>query len=100
MTTGATCFVKKGDYVDRSIAGDTIIVPIRGQVGDLNSIYNLNDVGTFIWNLIDGRTAVSQIVQAVQSEFEVTPDVAEKDTFEFVSALESAGMVEPSSPEA
>jgi hypothetical protein len=100
MTTPATCFAKKGDYVDRSIAGDTIIVPIRGHVGDLNSIYNLNDVGTFIWKLIDGRTTVSQIVQAVHSEFEVTAEAAETDTLEFVGALESAGMVEPIAPSA
>jgi hypothetical protein len=98
MTNGVTCFAKKGEFVARSIAGDTIIVPIRGQVGDLNSIYNLNEVGSFIWGLIDGRTTLSRIVQAVCGEFEVTPEAAEEDTIEFVGALESAGIVQSSEP--
>jgi len=96
MTTTATCFAKKGEFVARSIAGDTIIVPIRGQTGDLNSIYNLNEVGSFIWNLIDGRTTLSHLVQAVYREFEVTPEAAQEDTVEFVGALESAGIIESS----
>jgi hypothetical protein len=100
MTIPTTCFAKKGEFVARSIAGDTIIVPIRGQVGDLNSIYNLNEVGSFIWNLIDGRNTLSQIAQAVCEEFDVTLEAAEQDTVEFVAALESAGIAESSAPEA
>ena len=42
------------------IAGETIVVPIRGQVGDLESIYNLNEVGSVIWEMTDGQTPVSR----------------------------------------
>ena len=31
-------FVKKGEFVSRVIADETLLVPIRGQVGDLNAI--------------------------------------------------------------
>jgi hypothetical protein len=90
------CFIKKGEYVTRSIAGETVVVPVRGQVGDLDAIYNLNEVGAFIWNLIDGRTSLSRIVEAVQAEFEVSFEEAEKDTQGFIAALEQAGMIERS----
>jgi len=90
------CFAKKGEFVTRSIAGETVVVPVRGQVGDLDAIYNLNEVGAFIWNLIDGRTSLSQIVEAVHREFEVPFEEAEKDTQEFIAALEQAGMIERS----
>ena len=73
-----------------------MVVPVRGQVGDLDAIYNLNEVGAFIWNLIDGRTSLSRIVEAVQGEFEVPLEEAEKDTQEFIAALEQAGMIERS----
>jgi hypothetical protein len=88
-----TCFVKKGEYVARTIAGETIVVPVRGQVGDLESIYNLNEVGSLIWKLVDGQTTVSQIVEAVSAEFEVTPEQAREDTLEFLGGLESAGLI-------
>jgi hypothetical protein len=87
-------FRKKGDYVARVIAGETIVVPIRGQVGDLESIYNLNEVGSLLWELMDGQTPVRGMVEAVCREFDVTPEQAEVDTLEFLNGLEAAGVVE------
>jgi hypothetical protein len=94
----AVSFRKKGEFVTRSIAGETLVVPVRGQVGDLDSIYHLNEVGAFIWEQCDGRKSVSQVVEAVRGEFEVALDQAEKETSEFIAALEAAGMIEPSGP--
>jgi hypothetical protein len=88
-------FRKKGEYVARVIAGETIVVPIRGQVGDLESIYNLNDVGSVIWKMVDGETPVSLMVEAVCREFDVAPEQAEADTLEFLKRMEAAGLVEP-----
>ena len=77
-----------------------VVVPVRGQVGDLNAIYNLNEVGAFIWERIDGQNSVTQVVEAVRGEFEVTLEQAEKETSEFIAALEAAGMIERSGPRA
>jgi Coenzyme PQQ synthesis protein D (PqqD) len=92
----AACVRKKGEFVTRSIAGETIVVPVRGQVGDLDAIYNLNETGAFIWDQIDGRKSVTQVVEALRAEFEVSPEEAEKETSEFIAGLEAAGMIEPS----
>lgn len=95
----AVSFRKKGEFVTRSIAGETLVVPVRGQVGDLNAIYNLNEVGAFIWERIDGRNSVTQVAEAVLEEFKVALEQAEKETSEFIAALEAAGMIEPSDTE-
>ena len=39
-------FIKESEIVTRNIAGETIIVPVKGRVGDMDSIYTLNEVGT------------------------------------------------------
>lgn len=93
-----TCFTKKGEFVMRSIAGQTILVPVRSQAGDLNSIYNLNEVAAFVWSLLDGQTNVRQILEAVCGEFDVAPEEAEKDTLQFLAALQAAAVIEPSGP--
>ena len=77
----------------RNIAGETIIVPVRGNVGDLSSIYTLNEIGTKIWELVDGTKSVEQIVEAIRNAYEVTPEEAEKDAFEFLDALEEIGLI-------
>lgn len=90
----AASYRRKGEYVARLIAGETIVVPIRGQVGDLESIYSLNEVGSVLWKMVDGQTPVSSMIEAVCREFDVTPEQAEKDTVEFLKGLETAGLVE------
>ena len=64
-TTGT--YIKSGEFVTRAIAGETIVVPIKAGVGDLDSIYTLNEVGATIWGLIDGTTTVDGIVAACPS---------------------------------
>jgi hypothetical protein len=88
-------FAKKGEFVTRSIAGSTILVPVRGQIGDLDAIYNFNEVGAFIWKNLDGIANVRQIIEAVAGEFDVSVGTAEVDTLQFVSELEAAGVIEP-----
>jgi hypothetical protein len=87
------CFIKETDFVTREVAGETIIVPIRGNVGDLNSIYTLNEVGTKIWELIDGKNSVSKIVEAVHNAYEVTLEEGEKDTIDFLNTLKISGLI-------
>ena len=91
----ATCFARKGEFVSRNIAGETILVPVRGRIGDLDSIYNLSEVASFIWDRIDGKMTVERIVEGVASEFDVAPDTAESDALEFIAQLQGAGLIEP-----
>jgi hypothetical protein len=95
MDISTAYFVKKDDCVAREIAGETLIVPIRSRAGDLNSIYTLNELGTMIWRLIDGQTSISQIIEAVCREYEVTPGEARKDIFSFLTDLKTAGLIQP-----
>ena len=67
------CFTKQTDCVTREIGGETIIVPIKSRVGDLDSIFTLNEVGTMIWQLIDGQRNTGQIAEAVHRTYDVEP---------------------------
>jgi len=84
---------KRLDFVTREIAGETLFVPVRNRVGDLDSIFVLNEVGTSIWRLIDGQTTVDRIVEAIVGEFDVETGVAEKDVSSFLRDMETAGLI-------
>ena len=86
-------YAKDADLVTRCVAGETIIVPIKNKVGDLDSIYTLNDIGTMIWQLIDGKKNVGQIVESICNAYEVTPEEAEEDAVDFLKSLEEAGLI-------
>src|SRR5271166_4094341 len=83
---------KKGEFVSRNIVGETILVPVRGRVGDLDAIYNLSEVASFIWDHIDGQATLLQIVQGVCAEFDVARETAETDALQFIAELQRAGL--------
>jgi coenzyme PQQ synthesis protein D (PqqD) len=81
--------------VGRRIAGEYVLVPLVSHGADLDAIYNLNAVGAFIWDRLDGRTPGTKIVSALTESFEVQPGEAESDYLEFVGRLLDLGAVEP-----
>ena len=58
-------------------------------MGDLESIYTLNETGARIWELLDGKTKVSEIKERLVEEFEVLPEEAEKDLLEHLRQLDA-----------
>jgi len=89
------CFHKDKNLVTRSIAGETIIVPVRSGVSDLEHIYVLNGVASRVWDLLNERIPVSQIVDAICSEYEVSPEQAACDIHELLRNLETAALIQP-----
>lgn len=81
-------YQKSPDIVFRKIADEYILVPIRQNVGDLESIYTLNAVAARIWELIDGERKVSDVRDKIIEEFEVTGEEAEGDILQFIGQLE------------
>jgi hypothetical protein len=82
-------FAKDQLIVSRKIAGKFVLVPIRQKAEDVESIYNMNEVGGRIWQLIDGKRRLEEIRDVIVEEFEVTPEKAEGDLVEFVEQLEA-----------
>ena len=91
-----TCFNKENDLVTRDVAGEIIIVPIKGHVGDLEGVFTLNELGTMIWELINGQATGRELVEAVRNEYDVGAAEAGKDVVDFLRSLEDAGLIRPS----
>jgi len=88
-------YVRSNSVVSRVIAGETLIVPVRGGVGDLASIYSLNPVASSIWNAIAQPCSPQEIVDRIQQEFAAERQQVEQDVNAFLVEMESAGLVEP-----
>ena len=86
-------YCKDPAIVARQIAGEMILVPIRQNVGDLESIYLLNDTAMFTWQLLDGNHSLAEIRSLVTQEFEVDELQAGQDLLELIADLERVGAV-------
>ena len=94
IETNEQLLIRSRSVVSRVVAGETLIVPIRGKVGDLASIYSFNGTGSSIWQLLDEPRGRTELGSMVAREFEVEPEQAQKDVEKFVAELFSAGLVE------
>jgi hypothetical protein len=93
MESTNSSFIKGDDLTTRRIAGETLIVPVRGHVGDLDAIYTLNELGSRIWQLLDEPATVKQIAAVISAEYEVTQAEAERDVAELLDSMAAAGLV-------
>ena len=82
----------------RVVAGETLIVPVRGKVGDLASIYKFNGTGTFIWKLLDKPQTLEAVASALAQQYEIEPDQAIHDVTTFIGEMKAVGLVDVAAP--
>jgi hypothetical protein len=87
-------FVRSLSVVSRRVAGETLIVPVRGKVGDLASIYSFNEVGSLIWQSMESPKGLAELITVVEQEYSVAHDQAERDVKQFLQDMLSANLVE------
>ena len=70
------------NIVARKIEDEFIIIPITSGIGDSDDdMYSLNETGLEIWDLLDGKRAVEDIINDLNNRFrgsdeEIGEDVA------------------------
>ncbi len=69
----------------------TVVMPDRAEVKVVN------EIGSVVWDKIDGKQTVGQIVEsaleAVLKEYDVTPEELRRDILAFLGDLREHGMV-------
>jgi len=71
----------------RKIVDEVILVPLRDSVAETESLYSLNEVGARVYDLVDGKRPVRDIIAAIEEEFEVSFEQAQDDVMQFLEQL-------------
>jgi hypothetical protein len=78
--------------------GRNVSRDLEGEAGVLickdGMYYGLEDVGAKIWALIAEPRAVSEICDTLLDEYEVEPDVCERDVIALVGELTAKGLAQ------
>ena len=73
--------------VTRKTGNEYILVPISNNIADMTSVYTLNETGAFIWELIDGKKKVEEIISALISDYDTDNITASTDVFSFIDNM-------------
>ncbi len=82
-----TCYKPNGKVVMRQIAGETILVPISGDIADMQKLYALNDVGALVWSNLNGQRSLQVVAAELTESFDVNIEEAQADTLAFITQL-------------
>lgn len=90
---GTSVFRRTPDVVCRNVGAESILVPIRNNVGNLDFVYTLSPVAARIWSLLDGVKSADEIVEVICSEYETDRDTALADLAALVRDLAEVSLI-------
>ena len=73
--------------VTRKTGNEYVLVPITNNIADMNSVYTLNETGAFIWEHIDGKRSVEEIIDELTNEYNIDKQNAESDVLTFIDKM-------------
>ncbi|MDA8077445.1 MAG: PqqD family peptide modification chaperone [Nitrospiraceae bacterium] len=85
--------VRSDQVVFRKIENEYILVPLLSTSADVESIYNLNEIGAVIWEQIDGKKSLRRIIEGLVAEYEVEQTDAERDVLDFIRELVDSQLI-------
>ncbi len=89
----AKVFKKDECIATREVAGETILVPIRGKLAEMQRIFSLNPVARYIWQELNGKRTVEEIRDDVLANFAVEKEQADAEIHQFITELLEAGLI-------
>lgn len=74
--------------IARDLGEELVLLDTRDE-----QYYSLDEVGAFIWQLIDGRRTIADLATAVAAEYDAPEPTIQQDTLEIVEHLATEGLI-------
>lgn len=81
-------YAPSDDIVAREIEGELIIVPLVSGIGDMeDELYTMNETGKIIWDQLNGKQSLKEIVCRLSPDYESPENEIERDVIGLVTEL-------------
>ena len=87
MTGLKSILTHSPSIVTRKTGNEYVLVPITNNIADMHSVYTLNETGAFIWEQINGKRSVEEIIAVLTAEYDIDNKSAEADVFSFIENM-------------
>lgn len=82
------------DYLLRTIAGETILIPTGAAARQLSGLVTLNELGAFIWQQLADDCTLDTIAARITAKYDVDDATARADAEDFLQSLQEIGALE------
>jgi Coenzyme PQQ synthesis protein D (PqqD) len=95
LICGASRVAVNPNQVSSDLVGEAVILNLQS-----GTYYGLNAVGASVWNLIQSPKTVDQIREVLLEEYDVAPEVCDRDLHQLLEDLHNVGLIEISHEQA
>ena len=79
----------KPKFVARQVGTEMILVPLSGNVAQMNELFTLNETARFIWENTNETNTITDIENLMTEQFDIDIETAHHDIDLFMKKLES-----------
>ncbi|MGB4415651.1 MAG: PqqD family protein [Paludibacter sp.] len=84
-----TLYNLKSKFVTREVGDELIIVPLSGNVAQMNELFTLNETAKVIWENLREDTSFEDLQRLITETFDIDAQTAAKDIDSFLIRLDS-----------
>ena len=77
----------KPRFVTREVGNELILVPLTGNIAQMNEMFTLNETAKTIWENMDQVESLEELKQVILDNFEIDEMTAENDIKKFLTHL-------------
>ncbi len=78
---------KQKNIISKKINNEYLLVPLTGNIANMNSLFTLNETAAFLWEKIDGEKNIRQLAQEIVKEYNVEMEEAYSDAEIFIRKI-------------
>ena len=83
----------KKEVVLRTIADETMLIPLGADTKEYNGIFSLTESAVTAFKAIQSGKEKDEIVDAILEEFDIDRPTAERDVDDFLTKLKNYGII-------
>lgn len=86
-------YIASDKFILKKVGKNAMFIPLEGTGISMTKIFNVNELGIFIFELIKDGLDSDEIASKIADEYEVDLETATKDSNAFIADLEAKGIV-------
>ena len=91
MDNAGIVYQRNDDYIYRRIVNETILVPIHQDVSEMEGIYAMNDVASYLWDCLENPATRKELTAALLEEYDASPETIAHDLDRLLDDLLNIG---------
>jgi hypothetical protein len=92
LESSTELYVRASAVVSRLVAGETLVLPVKQNVGDLTSLFSFNGTGAAIWDALETPKSLQDLCEVIHGKYDISHENAEEDIKVFLREICSLGL--------